>query len=832
MKIRLRFLAFALAAGWVLATQAVSPLPQDFVTRNRWVDRALGDDQTNRAEPSLKLLYEDVADGVTRGHSWRGTPFQLGEKTYTHGLAFNATKHILVQLGQPALRFTADIGLENNDDTRRGEKLGQGSVTFQVLVAGKTAFSSPVLRRKDGPTHLDLALHGAEEFELRVGDGGDGRGWDQALWGEAVVELEDGTRLRLQDLPWAESPGANPYAFSFTYRGTNSSALLGSWTRSRQQGASDAQSARHDVTFTDPATGLEVRVETVQFRDFPAVEWVVYFRNGGSHDTPLLENLQALDTRLPLPGSGETTLHWSKGAVASFDDFAPQTTVLKPRNQFRLSSGEGRSSSQVLPFFNVEAAAGGTIVAVGWSGEWVANFASDQHGQVSMKAGLERTHLVLHPSESIRTPRMLLLCYRGDRWQGQNLLRQFILAHHRPQLRGQPLVTPITCGNWGGTRAAIHLDNIRQIIQQQLPIDYYWIDAEWFGKGGWPVNAGNWQVKRDLYPDGFKPLSDALRASGRELMLWFEPERVYRGTPWQKEHPEWLLDIGRDNLLFNLGVPAARKFLADFITARIQEFGLGCYRQDFNIDPLPYWRAADPPDRQGMTEIQDIEGLYAFWDELLARNPGLLIDNCASGGRRIDLETIGRATPFWRTDGPRDPLAHQCHTYGLLAWVPLSATSEDRAGDAYEFRSSMCSALCLNWWVSGDAPAERIPGDFPFAWARATLNQYLAVRDNFYGDYYPLTSYSQSRDVWQAYQLDRPDRGRGLVVALRRPASPYESARLLLRALDNRTRYRVTDLDTHEQKILTGEALSQEGLEVNLRQRPGSALLMYERLTD
>ena len=37
-------------------------------------------------------------------------------------------------------------------------------------------------------------------------------------------------------------------------------------------------------------------------------------------------------------------------------------------------------------------------------------------------------------------------------------------------------------------------------------------------------------------------------------------------------------------------------------------------------------------------------------------------------------ETIGRATPLWRTDGPRDPVAHQNHTFGLMAWVPLSAT--------------------------------------------------------------------------------------------------------------------------------------------------------------
>ena len=57
-----------------------------------------------------------------------------------------------------------------------------------------------------------------------------------------------------------------------------------------------------------------------------------------------------------------------------------------------------------------------------------------------MKAGLARTRLTLRPGEAIRTPRLLLLFCQGDRWRGQNLLRQFILAQHRPRLAGQPLV--------------------------------------------------------------------------------------------------------------------------------------------------------------------------------------------------------------------------------------------------------------------------------------------------------------------------------------------------------------------------------------------------------
>jgi alpha-galactosidase len=811
---------------------AVTPAPEEFTQCQEWADAAFGDAQRG-PRPHLKLLYQDVADGMARGRSWRGTPFQLGEKVYAHGLAFNSTKHLLVTLNQPGDRFIADVGLENNDDTQRGAATGNGSVTFHVLVAGQEVFTTPVLRLKDGPTHLDVPLNGAFEFELRVRDGGDGRGWDQALWGEGVVQLAGGTKLRLQDLPLGNAAAYNPAVVSWVSKGESSTNLLKQWQRRARRLASDSTRERREVTYADPASGLQVRIEVERFKDLPAVEWVAFVTNAAPTDSPRFEQLQALDLALGLPQSSGLILHWAKGGVASFDDFAPQDTPLKAGAKLRLQPGGGRSSSQVLPFFNLEGAGAGVVLGLGWTGEWAAEFAVDAQGVAFVKAGLERTRLVLRPGEQIRTPRMLMLFYQGDRWRGQNLWRQFVLAHHRPFRHGQPLVAPITCGNWGGTRAEVHLDNIRQIIAQDLPLEYYWIDAEWYGQSGaggsWPVNVGNWTVKPDLYPAGFKPLSNALRKAGRELMLWFEPERVFKGTPWQQAHRDWLFDRGGENFLFNLGHPQARQFLTEFISARIDEFGLGCYRQDFNIDPLPFWRAADAPDRQGMSEIRHIEGLYAFWDALLAKHPGLIIDNCASGGRRLDLETLGRATPFWRTDGPRDPIAHQCHTFGLLPWVPLSATSQDRAGDDYEFRSSMCSALCLNWWVSGDVPAERIPANFPFAWAKRTLAQYLQIRAFYEGDFYPLTSYTQAADAWLAYQLDRPDRGEGLVVALRRPQSPYESARFKLHGLEAEKTYQVRDLDAGTQISCPGQDLAAAGLRVAIAAKPGSALLVYRR---
>ncbi|HRZ93878.1 MAG TPA: NPCBM/NEW2 domain-containing protein, partial [Candidatus Paceibacterota bacterium] len=148
-------MATLLAAVLLSMTTVASSQSGEFLACRQWADRFLGVSPSASNTPCLKLLFEDVAEGITRGQSWRGTPYQLGTKIYSHGIAFNSTKHILVRLGQPAARFVAEVGLENNDDTRRGAALGNGSVTFHVLARGRELFASPVLRLEDGAVRLD-----------------------------------------------------------------------------------------------------------------------------------------------------------------------------------------------------------------------------------------------------------------------------------------------------------------------------------------------------------------------------------------------------------------------------------------------------------------------------------------------------------------------------------------------------------------------------------------------------------------------------------------------------------------------------------------------------
>ncbi len=595
------------------------------------------------------------------------------------------------------------------------------------------------------------------------------------------------------------------------------------------------------------AATLTCRCETRIFTDFPAVEWVAFFQNTGAADAGILADILPLDVFFPLDASTPCRVHHARGALTQPDDFEPLVTPLTFRQgggRLALAAATGKSSTLHLPFFDLEMGDGGVIGAIGWSGGWAADFQRQRQG-LRVQAGMERTHLVLHPGEEIRTPRILLLAWEGDRVRGHNLWRRLLLQYYTPRPHGRRLQPPFCDAAWGGRTAASHVQKIGWLHEHRIPTECYWIDAGWYGErplaeaadglsSGWMAQVGSWRPNAEGYPDGLAPVGQAANAAGLGLVLWVEPERAREDTQLAREHPEWLLgptpcSAGGWNYLLDLGHPDARRHVTDLVSGLIEEGGVSCYRQDFNDLRLPeIFAKTDAPDRVGMAEIRHITGLYAFWDELRARHPGLIIDNCAGGGQRIDLETIARSVPLWRSDlqcWPFDPLAMQTQTQGLAPWVPLSAAVCE-APTAYAMRSALGPAIVTHW----AAQALENGADLPLERIRRLMDEALAVRKFFSGDFYPLLSFSLAADAWAAWQYDRPDLGEGMVVAFRRHESPFPVWEAKLQALAPEAVYELCSWDDHSRRRLAGGALMTAGFSVTVGDRPGSALFTYKRV--
>jgi alpha-galactosidase len=310
--------------------------------------------------------------------------------------------------------------------------------------------------------------------------------------------------------------------------------------------------------------------------------------------------------------------------------------------------------------------------------------------------------------------------------------------------------------------------------------------------------------------------------------------------------PDLLFQKDRGWRLLDLGNPAAREWITEHVSGLLTSEKIDCYRQDFNMDPLYYWRSTDRPGRTGITENLHVQGYLRLWDDLRRRHSELLIDSCASGGRRNDLEAISRAVPLLRSDYVFEPTGLQGQTYGLASWYPYTGTgfadavslraskiaasghylppvgAADRIWTDYLVRSAMSNAL-----VSAvDSRNEEVD----FARLRVLLEQWRRVAANYSGDFYPLTKYSTGNDCWMAFQFDRPEAGAGMVQAFRRPESPYTAVVLPLRGLDRNARYVVRDIDHEDSETFEGSVLLDSGLPVNIVTQPGAVIITYEKV--
>jgi len=654
--------------------------------------------------------------------------------------------------------------------------------------------------------------------------------------------------------------------FSFTYGGRRSSVLLARWSRRVTSRALDASRTEHTITWTEPHAGLVVRCVAVEYHDIPTIEWTLYIKNSGAKALPPVGEILVIDTGFSRTAGKEFTLHTCDGSLAVIQDFGLHTVQLSPHAHILLTCQGGRPTCGLVradphllqggfPYYNVDWGGQGVIVALGWPGQWAAELTRDDarglrvQGGMSTRDGINlpaRTHIhdmalaeiALRPGEEIRTPLIVVQFWQGVDWiAGQNNWRRWMSAHNMPHPGGRP-PAPMCPAQTGSvsltTDAAAELTSVQEYGANHLTAtsggvyDHWWIDAGWYQV---PPEAtdwswtGTWEADPKRYPHGLRSVTDAARARGMKSIIWHEPERVRPDTWLYKQHPEWLLGPGPDgdNRLLDLGNPDAWRWVVEHFDGLIRANGVDVYRQDFNIDPLTYWNVGDSPGRRGITQIRHVTGFLAFWDELRRRHPGLLIDTCASGGRRLDLETLRRSVPLWRSDDQGDATTEQCHSYGLALWCPYHGTGIG-TDSVYLLRSGMTPSYLV--FFNPDTALNATQ-----ALVQRMTREWRSFADDLLGDYYPLLPYTINLDVWNAWQFNRPETGTGVVQVFRRDYSTVPAMRLPLRGLDATATYVARNADDKGSLRLSGHQLMTTGLSVHLPTAPAAATITYRRVT-
>jgi alpha-galactosidase len=177
--------------------------------------------------------------------------------------------------------------------------------------------------------------------------------------------------------------------------------------------------------------------------------------------------------------------------------------------------------------------------------------------------------------------------------------------------------------------------------------EYYCIDCGWYDKGYWWDTVGEWQESKERFPNGLKELTNLIKEKGMVPGLWLELEVMgingerYRQSPQNwffQRHGQTVFDRSRAQLDFRN--PEVRAYCTDVVDRLIRDYGIGYIKMDYNIDVGIGTDYKADSSGQGLLEHNRA---YLKWlDRIFARYPDLVIENCSSGGLRMDYAMLSR----------------------------------------------------------------------------------------------------------------------------------------------------------------------------------------------
>lgn len=590
---------------------------------------------------------------------------------------------------------------------------------------------------------------------------------------------------------------------------------------------------------------MEFTICMKRYPEFGAVDWQMTATNHSDEPSGFLTELDIAYLGIPLPPQEPLVHKGILGDSCTGESFLPFANKVEIGDSISIRPQNGKSSQGAFPFFDICGSHDGLICGIGWSGTWFYEL-SRNNGMIVFKAGLPDVHFYMEPHESLRFPRILIMAYEGDAVAAHNRFRRLMKEHFSPKQRfGEQMKMPMALQNFD--RYSYKLPQWNTTSGQMQEIDYaercayfdtYWMDAAWF-TGGFPKGVGNYSFREGM--DGLAGISKYAHEKGLRSMVWFEPERVYKDTQTAREHPQFLLQgepgeedadgfcyAGCAGMLFDMSNPKAVDWITGLIGDFIEENQIDIYRHDFNIYPDTFWAKKDSADRKGITEIKYIEGLYRFWDDLLERFPHLMIDNCASGGNRIDLESSIRTVFCWRSDtgcypaseSMKTALWNQNQNLGLSGYIVYHAIASWDAA-AYDMRSAMSNGLAGSFDVRGEAcDFERI---------HAALAECKRLRGYWEEDFYPLSTADLREDHWSMCQFGSQDSG--VLLVFRRAEDKEEHHAIALQGLDIDSDYllKISDEDYHVTERIVGGSSLAAGYVFGLKQPKSSLAVEYIR---
>ncbi len=271
-----------------------------------------------------------------------------------------------------------------------------------------------------------------------------------------------------------------------------------------------------------------------------------------------------------------------------------------------------------------------------------------------VEAGMAEKHLSLSlaPGETFKLPELLIYNAIAEQEMGSVPSYDFnawkLHTYYLKNIYHMKFVdAPIVYNTWFDVFEFLDVPRLRKQVQvaKKLGCEIFVIDAGWYGasEGDWSSQTGDWREKPHASFYGkMSEFADEVRAQGMGFGLWLEPERIGPSTPIRKQHPEWFILGGNGCYYPDLNNPVVYEYIYDVICGMIEKYKLAWMKIDYNFDL--------GIDKSGSELNNYYKAWYSILDSIMDKYPDFFLEGCASGGMRLDLNTLNHFDVHFLSD--------------------------------------------------------------------------------------------------------------------------------------------------------------------------------------
>ena len=274
----------------------------------------------------------------------------------------------------------------------------------------------------------------------------------------------------------------------------------------------------------------------------------------------------------------------------------------------------------------------------------------------------------VEPGKNFTTPEAIVSTAHTDsfdiftgRLTTAGLVEGFLKAPESEQ--DLPIVFNEYCTTWGNPSH----ENICEIVDaiKGKGFKYFVIDCGWDKENGipWDIGMGDYEVSKELFPGGMEKTVQVIKDAGMVPGIWFEIENV--GSASRAYHlTEHLLHKDHAVLttyfrrFWDMQDPWVDKYLTDKVIGTLKKYGFGYMKIDYNET---IGIGCDGAESPGEGLRKNMEASVSFIEKIKEEVPGIVLENCASGGHRLEPKLMSVMSMASFSD------AHECEEIPIIA---------------------------------------------------------------------------------------------------------------------------------------------------------------------